>query len=48
MKRANILLKFQLKLYIYIYITRAIIKRTEIEFMTSKLVKGEILNEKKS
>lgn len=48
MKRANILFKFQLKLYIYIRITRAIIKRTEIEFMTSKLVKGEILNEKKS
>ena len=48
MKRENILFKFQFKLYIYIHITRTIFKRKEIEFMTSKLEKGEILNEKKS
>lgn len=46
-KKANVLFKLRLKLNITILITREIIKRIEIKFMTAKLVKGEILNDKK-
>lgn len=38
--------KFRLKLYIYIHFAKVIVKIIEIKFMTSKLVKEEILREK--